>query len=238
MAYELNGLITGLQITGHLIFYLMMGIIVFAGKEIVNKIKRLLYKRKAVEVELIGPDRKSAIVVCKKKDDSYYEVDGLPFFINPLKSIKRNGVEVFTHVLGNSFPHDFISNPKDILKKIVGEAREEKKVKIHKKEKKADRTIEEITEEVMVKDITGSFHNIFDEPYRVDARMLQEVLINAQLSSKTLWDEIIKIFKNKNLITIAIAALIGIGIILLFTFQTYDYLTHIKVCEIASTINV
>lgn len=223
---DLTGLINGFEITRQILFYVMFGLVLFGGKEIVNKIKRTLYKRKAINVELIGPDRKSSIIVCKKKDDGYYEVDNMPFFINPLKSIKRGGVDVFTHVLGNSFSHDFINNPKEVLKKIIIDCKAEKKIK------------EKDGKESNVKDLTEEFHNIFDEPYRVDARMLQEVLINAQLSSKTLWDELIKVFKNKNLITIAIIAIIGIGIILLLSWQIYDAIVHLEICKMAATVSV
>ena|SRR3990167_5138453 len=222
----LEQVLMGLKVVNQLTMYMLILLVLFAYKEIMNKLKRRFYKRKAVEVELIGPDRKSEIIVCQKKDDSHYEVDSLPFFINPLKSISRDGVQVFTHVLGNSFAHDFINDPKEVLKKIIQDCKTEKKLK--DKEGK----------EEQIKDITNHFHNIFDEPYRVDARMLQEVLINAQLSSKTLWDELIKIFKNKNILGIATIVAIGVGLTLLVAFQTYDAIVHMDICQVSSNINV
>ena len=225
MAYT-EVIMMSMEITKQIMIYLSIFLLIFAGKEVTNKLKRTFYRRKAIEVELIGPDRKSAIVVCKKKDDSHYEVDGLPFFINSLKAIERDKVKVFTHVLGNSFAHDWVTDPKEALKKIIQEAKDEKKIKVKK------------GEEILAKDLTDKFHNVFDEPYRVDARMLQEVLINAQLSNKTLWDELIKIFKSKNFVTLMTVLIIGVGLTLLLAYQTHDAVIHMKACVPSAEISV
>lgn len=226
MAY-VEGMMVGLEITKQILTYSSVFLLVFAGKEVMNKLKRSMYKRKAIEVELIGPDRKSAIIVCKKKDDSHFEVDGLPFFINSLKAVNRQGINVFTYVLGNSFAHDYVSDPKGALKKIIDEQKAQKKLKNKK-----------TGEETLIKDLTNDFHNIFDEPYRVDARMLQEVLINAQLSNKTLWDELIKIFKSKNFVTIMTVIGIGVALTLLLSYQTFDAITNLQPCKQIAEIAV
>jgi hypothetical protein len=220
--------INSFNIMYQVIFYILLILVLVSYKDISNRIKVLWYKRKHIAIDLIGSDRIASRIICKKKTDSAFEYDGGYFFINPFKAIKKEGFVVYTFVIGNAFGHDYVNRPKEYLKKMIEDCKNE----IDLKDKKGAA--------LRVKDLTEEAHLVFDEVYRTDARQLNEVLYNAQLSNKEVWEEVIKFFKNKNFITLLIITLIGIGIILLLSYTTYDKINKIQVCQqvVANTIKV
>ena len=225
MALNLQQIQAWLPAMQQALFYLLFFVVMIASKEIVDKFKIMWLKRKAVIIELIGSDLKSAQIVVKKKDEKAFEYDGMTFFINPLKAIDRKGLKIYTYVVGNAFSHNYARDSKDYLKKMIQDCEKE----IELKDKKGNI--------MKVKDLSQEFHNVFDEAYRVDARMLQETLYNAHLANQA-WDEIFKFFKSKNILTYGIIALIGIAICIFFSWNAYEQLTRTPVCVIPTSLTV
>lgn len=210
----------------NILFYILFALVILANREIRNKLKLMWLKRKAAVIELIGSDMKASQIIVKKKNDYTLEFENHTFFINSLRAVERNGIKIYTHVMGNAFGHNYTNDPKAYLNKMISDTTKEIKIK----DKKGNF--------LSSKDLTDSFHNVYDESYRLDGRMLQETLYNAQLSNKELWEEIIKFFKSKNLLTYGIIIMIGVGLVLLVSFGTYNKLVNIPVCQMPKALTV
>lgn len=209
-----------------ILMYFLLAIVLMCNKEIMNKLKIMWLKRKHCAIELIGDDRKSSLIIATKKGNGVVEFSDKIFFINPLKSVSRNGMVVYTFVMNNTFGHEYVNDPKGLLLKIVKDCKNETELKDKK------------TKELMkIPDLSSMFHNVFDEPYQVDSTMMKNTLLSAQLSNQE-WDSLLKFFKSKNMITFGVIALIGIGICILLSWGAYDKLVNMKLCNLPTTLKV
>lgn len=171
------------------------------------------YKNVFSRIEFINADA-SATEIYVRTRDSKMEFEGMPFFINPKKAIRKRGVNTFTFVNKNTFGHDFINEPSDVLKKIIQDC-------------KSIRT----TPHGDIKDLTDNVHEIYAEPYRYDARMVKEALTNAQLSAAQQLHELLKLFSNKNIVLIGGIILVAAGAAALFGFMSFNEFQAVEICR-------
>lgn len=208
-------------------FYVLIILVIYGHKEIGEKIKLEIWKRKGARIKFIDVNHNVHSIIIKRKDNKYFDFDGKKFILNHLKSVKENGIQTFYYPLDNAFAHDFTT--KNALDKIYQEVIDIKKLEIIRKNKFSGKESKEIID---VKDLSHHFHDVYETPYATDARNFQEVVINAQLSSRELWEELIKLLKSKNLIfwVIIVAAVVGINVIL--GWSTLDKVTKLPICTL------
>lgn len=201
--------------------FLLLIIFTSARSEVIDALKRfwakLLFKRRFSRIIFIYPD-KSTKKLYIKIDASHHEQDNKPFFINPSKSIIENGIPTFYYVMDNTFAHDFFNDPKEILGKILKEKRSGESDEKNKKRN--------------IPDLSNSFHDILSEPYRFDARVVQEAMVKAQLGNQLgILEKILSIITSKNLVTIAGVIAIGAGLAAALSWLTLDAINQAEVCK-------
>ena len=223
-------------------FFLVATVLIITRRETGNALKLWWFKRKAVLVELIGSDGIASEIVVRKVGTYEYVHDGGHFFINPIKARTRRGIKVFTYVLGNSVSHDFRNKPTESFRKIIEDCK--KSIVIMQKQRKWE--IKGFTpkkidydEQVNIKDLTDEFHNIMEEPYRLDAHLVQTAMTNAQLSNASIFDKLLKVLSTKNLLTVAIIVGFLAGAAALLGWLTYDKIANVELCQkVTEAVNV
>ena len=205
-------------------FMVMAVLLALSYKAVINNLRLLWLRKRAVKVEFINADGTRTSIIAKREGPEFVYKD-MRFFLNPRKALLENNIRVFTYVNHNAIAHDYFNKPEEILRKLLKEAREIQ-VKVKKKTGK-----NEFKEELRaVKDISENFHDMYSEPYRIDARLIQEAMTKAQLSSATVFDKIIQLFTSKNFLTIAVVAVVASGAAAVFGWLIYDKVSQGVIC--------
>ena len=151
----------------------------------------------------------------------------------PKKSVRKFGLQRFTFVMNNAIGHDFYNKPREAFKKLIQEAKTN--VVLEKKISKGLLFKKTSIETKEIPDLTEEFHDIFEEPYRLDAKLVQTAMINAQLSNASIFDKLLKLLSNKNMITIAMIIGILAAAAALAGWLALDKLTNMPACKITET---
>ena len=221
-------------------FMICIIILALTHKAVINSLKLMWYRRKAIKLEFINADGTKNSVIAMRKG-AEFEYKQCKFFLNPKKAILESGVKTFTYVNLNSMAHDYFNKPEIILQKLIKEAIEIN-VNVQQIEKKRFSFKSKVVGEkkVVVKDISDQFHDIYAEPYRIDARLLQEAMTKAQLSATAVFDKIIKLFTNKNLVTMAVIIAAASGAAAVLGWLIFDSISQGVVCtnlvDVAQTL--
>ena len=211
---------TILLTTYQIFFYISAFVIAIAYKDVVNRLRILIFRSRSAILQFINFNN-NAIDVVVKVDGSSLIYKDKRFFVNPKKAINKNGVKMFTFVYDNTFAHDYKNRPEDILEKMMELSKE-----IELTNKK--------WEKIKIKDITEYAHDVTSEPFMIDAKIVQTTLTNAYLSNASAFDKILKLFSNKNLMTyslmIAIAAAVAAGL----SWLTYNAVSQAPLCKMTA----
>lgn len=193
------------------------------------------YQQKFVRLRFISSDM-SALSIYASIKDAMLEMNDKRFIINPAKAIMDGGIRTFYFVNNNAAGHDFGHNPKEMLDKILEISKKSKRLNVNTIIKKGIFKKNDVkVESQEVKDISGSVHNIFDEPYRFDAATIQQTINQAQLSAPSVVDKLVKLFTSKNFLTMAMIAVIASGAAAFMGFLTYNELAQAEFCRQAIT---
>ena len=213
-------------------FWIMLFVFALTSKPTMNRLMMHWHRRKGALIEIIGADSVASEIVVKR--DGYEFVWGdCHFFINPKKSVRKFGLQRFTFVMNNAIGHDFYNKPREAFKKLIQEAKTN--VVIEKKISKGLLFKKTSIETKEIPDLTEEFHDIFEEPYRLDAKLVQTAMINAQLSNASIFDKLLKLLSNKNMITIAMIIGILAAAAALMGWLALDKLTNMPACKITET---
>lgn len=193
------------------------------------------YKQRFVRLRFISSDM-SAMSIYASVKDAMIELKEQRFIINPAKAIMEGGIRTFYFVNNNAAGHDFGHNPKEMLNNILEISKKTKQLNINTTIKKGIFKKKEVNlESYKVKDISGSVHNIFDEPYRFDALTIQQTINQAQLSAPSVVDKLVRLFTSKNFLTMALIAVVASGSAAFMGFLTYNELAQAEFCRQAAT---
>lgn len=222
--FGLNGLFYAIMVASSMISVVTYTITPNETKDAMKRWwAKMKYKNVYSRISFINPDQSQTDIYVRTKE-SKFEYEGLPFFINPKKGIRVRGVNTFYFVNKNTVGHDFINDPLEILKKIIKESKDMKKDK----------------DGNLLADITENVHEVWAEPYRFDAKMMKEAITNAQLSATQQLHELMSLFKDKNVVMIAIGILIAAAAAAGFGFMSYNEFQAVEMCRTAAegVINV
>jgi len=211
-------------VIGFLVLFIFI-IFASARAEVIEAIKvfwmQMMTQGRFAKIKFIMPDNRARTVLLKVKG-LVYEYEDKTFFINPKLYITEKGIKTFFFILNNAFAHNFRENPQDIIKNIYEE------------QKKIDKMVTVQGEKFV--DFSSYIHNIYDEPYRIDMNLLKETLLNAQLAKKGMLEELLKLFKSKNLLLmvgiLAVAAVVGA----VTSFMILDHLKNTQLCQLGGAV--
>ena len=212
-------------VIGFLILFIFI-IFASARAEVIEAIKvfwmQLMTQGRFVRIKFVMPDNKVRAMLLKVKGLVYDIPDIGTCFINPKLYVTEKGIKTFYCILGNAFMHNFSDNPETIIKKMYDE------------QDKLDKMIDVQGQRHV--DFSDYIHNIYDEPYRIDMNLLKETLLNAQLAKKGLLEELLKLFKSRNLlifvVVLAIASVVGAAT----SFMVLDHLKNTQLCQMGGAV--
>ena len=192
---------------GWLLFMPVVPVLFIARKEIWGKLKVFGRRSRVGIFRLIGADSNENEIVVKLKGNTLEFNDDTKVIVNPRRATAKDGVKVFTYVAGNAITHDYFKDPNKTLKDIAA--------KITKAE---------------------DMHDIFSDPVRIDAKILNETFIAAQQTNPDILKKIIAFLTSKNILVMLGAIALAAGAAAILSLQANNILNSIPICKMGTII--
>lgn len=188
---------------GWLVAIILLVPIIMAWKEVFTKLRTIGRKSRVVIIRMIGGDANEREIITNLSGNTI-EIGENKVIINPRKSTMKDGIRVMTYVADNALAHDFFQDPKKTLKQIGEEI-----------SKKKDE----------------SFHDIFSDPIRIDAKYFNETFLAAQQTNPDILKKIIAFLTSKNVIGLLVIIAIAAAAAALLSLQANNLLNSVPFCN-------